>query len=74
MSELISAVLSSPILAGFCYTQLTDTGLEVNGLCTVDRTPKIPVEEIRQIMSDHEPFKTHLRPRLVTAEPIKGTA
>jgi hypothetical protein len=27
-------------LAGFCYTQLTDTFLEKNGLLTEDRQPK----------------------------------
>lgn len=27
-------------LAGFCYTQLTDTFQERNGLLTMDRTPK----------------------------------
>jgi hypothetical protein len=30
-------------LAGFCYTQLTDTFLEKNGLLTADRIPKAPI-------------------------------
>ena len=37
----------SPSLAGFCYTQFTDTFQEVNGLFFEDRTPKFPIEAIR---------------------------
>ncbi|MFT4029482.1 MAG: glycoside hydrolase family 2 TIM barrel-domain containing protein [Protaetiibacter sp.] len=44
---LIRTVANAGGLSGFCYTQLTDTGQEVNGLLTADRTPKIPVEHIR---------------------------
>ena len=33
-------------LVGFCYTQLTDTFLEKNGLLTEDRVPKAPIEEL----------------------------
>lgn len=36
---LMGALHGSP-LAGFCYTQLTDTFQERNGLLTMDRTPK----------------------------------
>jgi hypothetical protein len=39
-------VRSLPILAGFCYTQFTDTYQEANGLLYADRTPKIPIEHI----------------------------
>jgi hypothetical protein len=35
-----------PLLAGFCYTQFTDTYQEANGLLTMDRTPKFPIEQI----------------------------
>lgn len=31
-------------LAGFCYTQLTDTFQEQNGLLTMDRTPKVALD------------------------------
>ena len=44
---LMAAVRSSPRLAGFCYTQLTDTYQETNGLLTVDRLPKVPIEHLR---------------------------
>lgn len=38
--RLMEAVRSIPILGGFCYTQLTDTYQEANGLLYMDRTPK----------------------------------
>jgi beta-galactosidase/beta-glucuronidase len=50
LTELIDAVLDSTELAGFCYTQLTDTEQEQNGLLTADRKPKIPARRIRAIM------------------------
>lgn len=48
VSGLIAAVRSSSILSGFCYTQLTDTGQETNGLLRADRTSKIPIEALRR--------------------------
>ncbi len=47
LSGLLAAVHASEALAGFCYTQLTDTLQETNGLVTADRTPKIPIDRIR---------------------------
>jgi len=44
--RLLDSVRSRELLAGFCYTQLTDTYQEANGLLTFDRTPKFPIEEI----------------------------
>jgi beta-galactosidase/beta-glucuronidase len=51
LSSLLEAVLSSEVLAGYCYTQLTDTGQETNGITSADRTPKLPAERIRAIMT-----------------------
>ncbi|HEY9734833.1 MAG TPA: sugar-binding domain-containing protein [Trichocoleus sp.] len=45
-SCLLSAVNRVEIFSGFCYTQLTDTYQEANGLLYVDRTPKIPLDAI----------------------------
>jgi hypothetical protein len=45
-ARLVVAVRSLPLLAGFCYTQFTDTYQEVNGLLYADRSPKFPVQEI----------------------------
>lgn len=50
LEALLVAVHASPSLAGFCYTQLTDTLQEANGLLRDDRTPKLDVERIRQII------------------------
>lgn len=44
--ELLHTVCSLPRLAGFCYTQFTDTYQETNGLLYADRTPKAPTEQL----------------------------
>jgi beta-galactosidase/beta-glucuronidase len=44
--ELISVVRSLNVLAGFCYTQFSDTYQEANGLLWADRRPKFPIEDI----------------------------
>ncbi|GAB3433871.1 glycoside hydrolase family 2 protein [Flindersiella endophytica] len=49
-ADLVSAILDCEDVAGFCYTQLTDTQQERNGLLTEDREPKVPLEEIRAIL------------------------
>lgn len=48
---LVGAVLDNPELAGFCYTQLTDTEQERNGLLTEAREPKLPLEVVHEILS-----------------------
>lgn len=47
--DLTHAILDSSVLVGFCYTQLTDTEQETNGLLTVDRQPKLPLAAIHNI-------------------------
>ncbi len=49
--ELVDAILDSPAIAGFCYTQLTDTGQETNGLLTAEREPKLDPATVHQITS-----------------------
>jgi beta-galactosidase/beta-glucuronidase len=46
--ELLAAVNRVALFSGFCYTQLTDTYQEANGLLYADRTPKIPLEIIQR--------------------------
>ncbi|PTM57844.1 glycoside hydrolase family 2 protein [Desmospora activa] len=46
---VVSALLESPLVQGFCYTQLTDVEQEINGLLTYDRQPKINLDVIRKI-------------------------
>ncbi|GAB3030825.1 glycoside hydrolase family 2 TIM barrel-domain containing protein [Parafrigoribacterium mesophilum] len=55
LSGLVAAVQSSSFLAGFCYTQLTDTLQEANGLLTEDRSPKLPIEQLRAIIRGDRP-------------------
>ncbi|MBB6283147.1 glycoside hydrolase family 2 protein [Geobacillus subterraneus] len=47
--QVVSAMLESPLVQGFCYTQLTDVEQEINGLLTYDRQPKIDLKIIRAI-------------------------
>ena len=45
---LWAAVHASEALAGACWTQLTDTYQEVNGLLTMDREPKADLDALRR--------------------------
>jgi len=49
--SLVGALLDATALAGFCYTQLTDTEQETNGLLTADRKPKLDPDRLRAINS-----------------------
>lgn len=50
LRQLFDAIHDSPELAGYCYTQLTDTLQERNGLLDENREPKLPVEVLREII------------------------
>jgi hypothetical protein len=43
---LMEAIHRCRPLSGFCYTQLTDTFLEKNGLLTENRIPKAPIDAL----------------------------
>ena len=47
--ELTSALINSPYVCGFCYTQLYDIEQEVNGLYTYERKPKFDINIIKSI-------------------------
>lgn len=47
--RVVSSFMRSPVLQGFCYTQLTDVQQERNGLLTFDHEPKFDCETIRAI-------------------------
>lgn len=51
LDDLVGAVLDSPALSGFCYTQLTDTEQERNGLLAADRSHKADPAEIRAVLT-----------------------
>lgn len=48
-AEIMQAVVASPVLQGYCYTQLTDVEQEINGLLTYDRQPKADLDAIAKI-------------------------
>jgi beta-galactosidase/beta-glucuronidase len=48
-TDLATALLDSPVVAGFCYTQLTDTAQERNGLLDENRKPKVDPAAIRAV-------------------------
>ncbi len=49
LREIVETVMASPVLQGFCYTQLTDVEQEINGLLTYDRQPKTDLNTIAAI-------------------------
>ncbi|MDM7887601.1 glycoside hydrolase family 2 TIM barrel-domain containing protein [Curtobacterium sp. RHCJP20] len=51
VAALHDAVRASSFLAGSCWTQLTDTMQETNGLLAADRSPKVPIEQIRRAVT-----------------------
>jgi beta-galactosidase/beta-glucuronidase len=67
---LLRTVGQLPALAGFCYTQFTDTYQEANGLLYADRTPKAPFEAIAEATSGvqsryEDPEETAWRERIM---------
>ena len=44
--RMLEMVRNLALLAGFCYTQFSDTYQEANGLLHADRKPKVPVDRI----------------------------
>ncbi|MCU0626996.1 MAG: hypothetical protein MUF21_11010 [Gemmatimonadaceae bacterium] len=70
---LLAAVHRIPLFAGWCYTQLTDTYQEANGLLTMDRTPKFPLPAIRAATLGHGPGLAGAVPG-VPVEGIDGRA
>jgi beta-galactosidase/beta-glucuronidase len=55
LTAVVHAVHTSEVLAGFCYTQLTDTLQETNGLLDENRTAKAPMDLLRAIISGDRP-------------------
>jgi beta-galactosidase/beta-glucuronidase len=45
---LLETVRGLPALAGFCYTQFTDTYQEANGLLYMSRDPKVPLDALAE--------------------------
>ncbi|MDU2240912.1 MAG: glycoside hydrolase family 2 TIM barrel-domain containing protein, partial [Paenibacillus sp.] len=54
--DVINPYVSSKLVQGYCYTQLTDTETEICGLLTWNREPKVPLEVIRKINEGYREF------------------
>ncbi|WP_022867593.1 glycoside hydrolase family 2 protein [Schaalia vaccimaxillae] len=65
VAELFDALYRSPAISGVCYTQLTDTAQEANGLCWADRSPKIPTDRIRRFVNPADRLNEQIRPRTI---------
>ncbi len=49
LGAVTGELIDSGKFAGFCYTQLTDVQQEMNGLLTIQRNPKVPVDKLKKI-------------------------
>ena len=49
--RIIEAVADSPVICGYCYTQLTDVEQEANGLLTQEHNHKFSPDKIREIQN-----------------------
>ena len=47
--QVVASLLSSELVQGFCYTQLTDVMQEINGLLSPERRPKMDVARVKAI-------------------------
>ncbi len=52
-NDVVAPLLASPVVQGFCYTQLTDVEQEKNGLLNYDRSVKVDLEAIKRINEGH---------------------
>jgi beta-galactosidase/beta-glucuronidase len=51
INMLVAVLLNDPNMFGYCYTQLTDTFQERNGIYRFDRSAKFDVSRVRQAQS-----------------------
>lgn len=52
--DVTDAIRAIPYCQGYCYTQLTDVEQETNGLLTLDRKPKIDIDQFRALTTNPE--------------------
>ncbi len=67
--EFVAAVVSSPVVAGFCWTQLTDIEQEANGLLDAHRRPKADLDALRQ--ATQQPARREIRTSIPLPEDVK---
>ena len=66
---LQEALANEPRVTGYCYTQLTDTEQEVNGLLTVHRAPKVDPAAVRALNDLVGPAAAMLAPTETVLKP-----
>lgn len=54
---LTRVLLRNPLMFGYCYTQLTDTFQEQNGLYNFDRSPKLDIDRIRAVQMERAAYE-----------------
>ncbi|WP_326791348.1 hypothetical protein OHA79_01265 [Streptomyces sp. NBC_00841] len=54
---LTRVLLDNPDMFGYCYTQLTDTFQEENGLYDFDRKPKFDIDRIRAFQTTEAAYE-----------------
>lgn len=67
---LLDVVRELQVFSGFCYTQFADTYQEANGLLFADRTPKIPIEDIRAATAGRLALREYGLEQLLPAEDV----
>lgn len=60
-AELCGILLRNPHVAGYSYTQLTDTYEEHNGLLDAQRKPKVPLEDLAAAQAVEPAIEKRLR-------------
>jgi hypothetical protein len=71
--SLLAAVRGSTSLAGWCYTQLTDTAQETNGLVDELRVPKLPPSRIRALVEGSRLVEVEVPSVPAAANGVRGT-
>jgi hypothetical protein len=56
LDGLVKALVGNNRISGFCITQISDVYQEINGLTTFNRVPKIPLEQLKAIISQKKAF------------------
>ena len=54
LARIFKILKKSEVIHGYCYTQLTDVEQEKNGLLNYDRTPKVSLKVLRNIVLNGE--------------------
>ena len=58
---LTRVLLEDPDMFGYCYTQLTDTFQEQNGIYDFDRRPKFDLDRIREVQTAAAAYEARSR-------------